>query len=514
LSFVMPAIEPDGNQISIDTSTIFSTNINGTNYLFSPRERVYSTATNRYYSFENVNIYEGSFVTITYTATGNLNETFLINNSNIDLSTISVTVQSSSTNTVVTPYTLISDITTLTPTTNIFYLFETTNGTYEIQFGDGVLGSKLTSGNIVNITFQTTSADAANGASSFVLANNINGEPYYSRYNISYTNVVPSYGGEPGEGIESIRLNALQNFRVQGRAVTASDYKFFLERDYPFASTISVWGGQDANPPQYGKVFFSFKPVTGYFLTNAEKADVLSIIKNYNMVSIIPEIVDPTYIFIEPNVSVTYNQAATILNAGQIKSSVIATIQNFNDTTLTTFGTSFVYSKFVADIDNSDPSIIGNLTQIDMRVNFPVTLNVSLQYTIDFQNGLHPGTLRNKSSFQAANDTTLNSGTQNLYIDDYTSDPTNPTGVVRIYTYVTTGNVTNKIYLNNNAGTIDYINGIVVLNKFKPSLVNSADGTFDLIARPTDYSIGNIVSQRNTILTINPADIVVNVTAQ
>ena len=508
ISFTIPTTDIVGTKISIDNTTLFTSTNNGSTFVFSPTTTVYATAaagsTSNVYTFSEVDIREGSYATLNYTSAGLANEKFTINNFNIDLDSIQVKVQNSANDVRSTTYSLISDITTLTPTTAIFYLFEAVNRTYDIQFGDGVLGTKLVAGNIVNITYQTSAAEAGNGCSSFTLASLING--VYTNSSLTYTNVIPAFGGQIEESIDSVRINSLQNFRTQGRAVTADDYKFFLGRDYPFASTISVWGGQDAIPPQYGKVFMSFKPVTGYTLSTAQKEYILStVIDKYNIVSILPEIVDPEYIFLQIITTATFNSKSTMYKSGDIQTLITSAINNYNDTTLTQFGTNFTYSQFTSLIDKSDPSIIGNLTQVTMRKNIPVVLNASLQYTIDFQNVIHPGSVQNKYPFQAANDTELNTGTANLYIDD------DQVGNVRIYNFVGT-DVKTVNYINLTAGTVDYATGIITLNNFTPSKVNS-DGTFDIVVKPEDFSIGNITSKRNTILTISPADILVSVTA-
>jgi hypothetical protein len=501
---------PSRTAPTIGPNTLFTSTNNGNTYVFSPTQTYQAVAGTSAWVFSGatglgIPIREGSYVTQTYTSAGLPNETFIISNYNVDLSSLTVSVQNSATNTTTTSYSLISDITTLTPDTTVYYLWETTDQKYEIQFGDGVLGKILTAGNIVNITYQTSSADAANGCSNFTLATNIGA---YTNSNISFTNIVPAFGGQAAESSESIRNNALQNFRTQGRAVTADDYKFFLGRDYPFANSISVWGGEDASPPQYGKVFLSFKPVTGYTLTEDQKQYILSnVIKNYNIVSIIPEIVDPEYTFLQINSTVSYNSKGSLLSSGDIQTEVITAIQNYNDTTLSMFGSNFVYSQFTNVIDTADPSIIGNLTLVTMRKNFPVTLNSTLTYTIDFQNEIHPGSLVNKYAFQAYNDIRLNAGSQNLYLED------DEAGNIRIYTYVGTGSTATKTILSYTAGTVDYAAGIVKLTDFNFSQVNS-DGTFDLVANPVDFAIGDITSERNTILTIDPADVTVSVTAK
>jgi len=494
-------LKADGNVIFLEKTNYFRAEIAGVSYIFSPVQTVSATSSGGIYTFTDVLLREGSYITVKYPVLGVSAEKFIINNFNIDLDSIGVTVQNSVSDIAVKNFSLISDITTLTPDSDIFYLFETTDRRYEISFGDGVLGSKLTAGNIVNLTYQTSSGADANGASSFVLANLIDGRFDYSK--LLFFNVVVSYGGDAEESIDSIRINALQNFRTQGRAVTAEDYKFFIGKDYPLAQTISVWGGQDNVPPIYGKVFISFKPADGFFLSAAAKADIISIIKSKNIVSVIPEIIDPEYLFLEISSLVKFNPRVTLLTAAEIKAKVLAQIANYNRTTLTQFGTSFAYSKFIATIDATDASISDNLTTILMRKAFPVTLNKSLQYNIDFQNGIHPGSLESKGSFKAENDVSLSTPTEDLWIDD------DENGKVRIYKY-TGVNLNVKTIINPSAGTIDYEKGIVKLINFSPSQV-SADGYLNLRAKPIDFSIGDISSYRNTIITILDTDVKVEI---
>ena len=417
----------------------------------------------------------------------------------LDISSVKVRVKESPNVTSTTTYELLSDILSVNNESNIFYLFETNDRKYSIQFGDGVFGTKLTAGNVVIIEYQTSVGEDANGIPS--LSNNILSVSGFNTTPV-FTNIVQSYGGAAEESVESIRVNALQNFRTQGRAVTADDYKYFISRDYPLAQTISVWGGQDNEPPIYGKVFISFKPADGFFLSNQVKENILNdIIKSKNIVSIIPEIVDPTYLFLEIYSTVKYNPRLTTLSASDIKAKVVKSIENYTDNTLTKFGTSFNYSKFTTNIDDTDTSIIGNITSIKLRKNVQCILNKALQYRIEFQNPIHPGTIVNKYSFKCENDSTLNNYTGNLSMED------DENGNIRIYYANESGD---KVILKNNAGEVNYNKGIVILNDFKPSQVNF-DNTFDVVANPSEYSIGDVNSYRNTILTILDSDITVGV---
>lgn len=492
----------NGRTIYLEKTSKFTAEKGGTTFVFSPSETISATSVNGVYKFSDVILREGTHITTKFTSSGVSTEKFIVENFNVDLSTFNVVVQNSSVDTRSNTYEKLSDIKTIDGNSLIYYLFETTNLRYMVQFGDGILGAKPSAGNLVLITYQTSVGSASNNCTNFTFASTIDNR--FLDSDLVFTNIVPSYGGSEEESIESIKLNALTNFRTQGRAVTIEDYKFFIGRDYPLADTISVWGGQDNDPPIYGKVFISFKPKFEFFLTAAEKKLVLdTIIRDKNIVSITPEIVDPEYTFIEVNSIVTFNSRITTLKANDIKSIVNARILEYNDTVLTKFGTELNYSKFITYIDDSDPAITGNITKLKMRKNIPVTVGVSLQYTINFQNAVHPESLYSKTPFNAIYDTTLGSTTADLYIDD------DGLGNVRIYRF-SGENLSDKLYLKNNTGTIDYESGRVVLNNFYPTTVNF-DNTFDLIARPLDYSIGNIVSLRNNILTIIESDVSVDV---
>lgn len=497
--------EPDltkinGNTIFLNRSNYFTTDVSGKTYIYSPVEVTSATSNNGVYTFNDILIREGALVTKRFTVVGGPRESFTIP-SNIDLDTLRVTIQNSETDTSVTTYNLISDIITLNPESLIFYLFETTLGKYEITFGDGVLGKKPNPGSIVNVEFGLSTGPESNGASDFSLSSAIDAR--FSDSDITFTNIVPSYGGAESEDIDSIRINALQSFRTQGRAVTAEDYKFFIGRDYPLAQTISVWGGQDADPPQYGKVFISFKPANGFFLSNAAKQTVLESIKSKNIVSILPEIVDPEYLYLIIDTTVKFDPRSTNLTAGGISNLVLEKIKTFNNTTLTAFGNTFDYSKFSTMIDSVHPSIQNNITTIKMRKSTPVILNKSLEYLIDFQNPIHPGSLGSSRAFRCETNPLIGNPTEDLFIED------NKEGVVQIFKLVGP-NFSEKVIVAPRAGTIDYATGKVRLTNFNPSRVNS-DNTLDLVVRPQEFSIGNIRSLRNTIITILDTEIRINV---
>lgn len=505
VSFRIPTTDPLNTSLTIEKTTKFVGDIDGTTYIFQPTQAVSALSTGSQYVFTDVELREGTRLSIQYDVLdgdGDPVNRFFINNFNIDTESIEVYNQEAGTSGDLQTYTLVSDITILDSQSQIFYLFESTNRNYVIQFGDGVLGMKPESGTII-ISFQTSSGDKANGISKLTLSDTIGtgrtaGLETFGSSDIVFDNVETTYGGDSEESIESIRINALNNFTTQGRAVTAEDYKFFLERDYPQAESISVWGGQDNVPPIYGKVFISFKPKKGFRITNAVKQEILTnILETKNILTVIPEIVDADYTFIQIDTSVLYNAKRTVYTSAELKSLILDKIMSYNSEELIKFGTRFSYSKFVNEIDKTDNSIISNYTLVKLRKNVNINIDVTSTYTIEFQNPIREGTFRSATGFGALNDSTLGATNDEFFLED------DSTGLIRIYK-IDSGN---KVILKPNAGTIDYNTGLVKINNLKPSSVPNTDNTLDVVAEPVEYTV---TSARNNILAIVDTDVNIN----
>lgn len=505
ISFRIPTTDPLNSSLTLDKTIKFVGDIDGTTYIFQPTKAVSAISDGQRYNFTDVELREGTRLSIQYNATdadGNPVDKFYINNFNIDTESIEVYNQEAGTSGDLQTYNLVSDITILDSESQIFYLFESTNRNYVIQFGDGVLGMKPESGTII-ISFQTSSGDKANGISKLTLSDTIGagrgiGLESFGSSDIVFDNIETTYGGASEESIESIRINALNNFTTQGRAVTAEDYKFFLERDYPQAESISVWGGQENIPPIYGKVFISFKPKNGFRITNAVKQEILTnILETKNILTVIPEIVDADYTFIQIDTSVLYNAKRTIYTSAELKSLILDKIMSYNSEELIKFGTRFSYSKFVNEIDKTDNSIIANYTLIKLRKTVNVNIDVTSTYTIDFQNTLRASTFRSATGFRALNDSTLGATNDEFFLED------DSTGLIRIYK-IDSGN---KVIVKTNAGTIDYNTGLVKITNLKPSSVVNTDNTLDVVAEPVEYTV---TSARNNILAIVDTDVNIN----
>jgi hypothetical protein len=305
-------------------------------------------------------------------------------------------------------------------------------------------------------------------------------------------------GGLDPETTEQVRFAAPKNYEAQGRAVTVSDYELIVSQQYTNADSVIIWGGEDEIPPQYGKVFVSIKPVDGYVITDTDKSYVVSkILRNYNIVSIIPEFIDPDYTFVIINSKVNFNQANTNNTVGEIQTEAYNAILNFSDLNLDKFNLDFRFSQLSTAIDNCDVSVVSNLTTVQMKKIFAPTLDIATTYNINLYNAIAPGTLTS-SSFVVVHDPLLLSpyvnGKSYMLQDD---------GQGSILMYQQGIGIATSVVRN--AGIINYETGQITLTAFMP-YQGDADGNVTLIMSP---QVNDIIPVRNNILFIKPEDILV-----
>lgn len=482
--------------ITIDKGTKFNSTVNNINFVFVTTQAITLTydSGNNWYLGTNINVFEGIPYTYKWNYSSSSPTLFIIPNDGVDTSTVVVRVQQNSGNSATTTYSLAQNINLLTGTSNVYFLQEITGGLYEVYFGDGILGNAIADGNIVFIDYLNCNGDQANFCNVFTAA-----QPIGSYGNVTVTTVTPAFGGSDREDIESVRFSAPLNYQAQDRAVTVGDYKAIITKLYPNVDSVAVWGGEDMVPPQYGKVFLSLQPVSGYVITQFTKQTVVNeILSTSNIVSIIPTIIDPEYIFLTTNSIVKFDAQSTSLTADAIKTLVINTIQNFAVTDIGKFDRVFRYSKLTRVIDNSDPSITNNLTTIQIQKRFTPTLNSVDQYVLSYNNSLVPGTITS-TAFVDTLDPSFISGDKYFFDDD-------GQGNIRTYKFVGT----QRKYTKLTSGVIDYTNGIVTLNSFKPSDVIDTSKELRVTANPL---VNDVIPVRNNIIIIENADITVNMVA-
>ena len=491
-----------GSSITMTKGTAFTTTVDGTTFQFINNADIVTTPVNGVYRFSDVDIYEGTLVTFRYTVdTTDTDQKFIIPSSLADTSTLVVKVQTSSNDTTTNTYTLATGLATVQSTSKVYFLQEVEDGKFEIYFGDGVIGSALTNGNIIILEYIVTNVEAANGASTFTASTTISG---FS--NLTITTNSNAQGGTTAESKESVRFNAPLQYSAQNRAVTTSDYESLVQSLYPNALSVSAWGGEDDETPIYGTVVIAIKAASGSTLTTATKQSIVTQLKKYNVASVRPVIVDPETTFILITSSVKYDEKLTTKTATTLKSDITSVLSNFNDNTLQKFDGVFRYSKVTSLIDDADTSIISNITTIKIRKEFTPTLNSSTRYDIYFRNALYNpvsgynsvnGGILESTGFKISGDTT-----NVFFLDD------DGAGNIRRFRLV--GSV--RTYANNTQGTINYTTGQITITSLSVSSIENIRGSASTVIELTVTPKSNdIVPVRDQILEIDTANSLITV---
>jgi len=375
--------------------SFLSNQIDGKSYNFVVLEDALATKANSTYLFENLEIYEGQFVTYTFAhnASNNPKQIFTLPDANIDTTTLKVSVQQSSSNTNSTVYEKVTDVINISPTSEVYFLQEDRNGLYQIYFGNDSVGKSIPDGAVVTTTYLVSNAAAANKANNFISTSSVTDSLGESITNFTVTPVSAAAGGAERETVDSIKYSASAQFSSQNRLVTTKDYESYIINQYPNIDSINVWGGEENDPPVYGKVYVSLKPKENYFISETEKQRVIDeIIKPKSIVTVDTEIIDPVFTYILVNSSVEYYTEKTTLSELQLKDAIRSAIVAYNNDNLNRFDSVFVQSKLQEQIDDVDTSaIIGSDTSILLQKRFEPQLGTSRTYTIEFDAELHRG---------------------------------------------------------------------------------------------------------------------------
>ena len=490
-----------GSSLTMDKGTTFTSTVDGTTYQFVTNQVSTITPLDGVYRFTDIIIYEGTLVTYRYTVdSSDVDQKFIIPSVNADTSTLKVTVQNSSVDTTSSVYSLATGVRSLDNTSKVYFLQETDTGKFEIYFGDGVLGRKLSDGNIVILEYVVTNKEESNGASAFTLSSTIDG---FS--NVSITTNSVAQGGSEAESKESIRFNAPLQYTAQDRAVTSTDYETLVRSLYPNALSISAWGGEEDETPVYGVVKISIKAASGSTLTNQTKTEIVNSLRQYNIASVRPVIVDPETISVILNSTVRYDSKLTTKTAATIKSDVISSLTNYNTNILQRFDGIFRYSKVTGLIDDADASIVSNITTVRVRKSFTPSFNTSTRYDIYFRNAFynpHTGHNAAMGGILSSSGFIIDGNTNEMFLDDDGS------GNIRRYYF--DGGV--RVYANNTQGTVNYTTGQVTLNSLNITSVSNIRGSTSTVIEITVTPNSNdIVPVRNTIVEIDIANSTVTV---
>jgi hypothetical protein len=438
-------------ELLLKKGTGFISSYDNNIYQYITLEDVTGQVVNDVATFDNVEVREGTQILNTFTVNTSLkSQKFVLDNQNIDTNTIRVKVYPSGGN-FNESYLVADNILNVDSTSKVFFIEEIEDDRYEILLGDGVLGKKVDNGSRVEVSYITTSGPESNGVRTFVFSGVIENQNGASPNSFStiITNVVSSSGGEEKESIKNIKTNAPKMYGTQDRAVTAQDYSAIIRKVYPSVSDIIIFGGEDQDPPEYGKVFIVLKPTDASFLSSLTKQEIISDLKKYMVASVRPVIVDPSILFVELTSKIFYNGESTDLKPPQIRDKVIGSVQSYLDVSdIEKFNGKFRFSKLVSVIDDADPAINSNLTEVTMRKDFYPSLNSTFYYEVCFQNAFDKDC--EEPTLSSTGFRVTEYPTFDVYLEDRDS---------KIVLYRIDSVTGEKVVLDSNVGDIDYEKG-------------------------------------------------------
>jgi hypothetical protein len=453
-----------------------SDSFGGSNYTFCIPEDVTVPVTDDSAFFTDVEIYEGTFLSRTFTVdTSNIDQQFIIPNANVDTSTLVVQVKESAFDVSSVKYELAQEIIDVINTSKIYLLQEVADEKYELLFGDGIFGNRLENGNVITATYVITNGADANNVSNFTFAGRlVDNDDRVVTTGVSAISVTnPSTGGGDIETVDSVRKYAPLKYAAQNRAVTSQDYEVLTKQVFPETESVSAFGGEELDPPQYGRVFIAIKPKNGSYLSNFIKSDIIGKLKRHTVAGIVPRIIDLKYLYVEIDSNVYYN-TNQFPSASSLKTKVMECLEIYSNTTeLNSYGARLKYSKLLRVIDDCDSAITSNITTIRMRRDMRPVLNSFADYELCFGNRFHVVEGQNIK-------------TSGFYVEGYSgevffADEPNDdmeTGVINL---IRATSDTEMQILRRNVGTIDYMRGEINIGAIKIIGTSKLQAEFPII---------------------------------
>jgi len=478
---------PTITEMTLPRGAKFTTTYDGVSYTFVVSDSKKPTQDSGKYTYTGVKLAQGSYATDQYVYDRqNKNAKFVLSNERVDKSLMTVAVTSAGTTTVFTQATDTAEVKT---TSTVYYTQENEDGYIEIYFGDGILGKELFDGDIITVTYIIVDGTHAEGAQAFTQVTAVNG---YNSSTVVAT--VPAAGGAEKESIESIKFKATKFYTSQNRLVTLNDYKAKVTEYYPNADAVAVWGGEDNDPPEYGKVFLAIKPKNSDYLTETEKTMVTNNLNKLNMLTVRPTIIDADLVKILISTVFKYNANSTDLTQGELETLVTTTINGYDSTNLANFDAIFRHSNLVKEIDATHDSILSNITNIRLRKKRSVTTNNTKGYTVDFGNSLYnPNLEYNKAGGGITTTTGFYVQGDSVNIQYFDDD-----GSGNLRRYYQSGST--RIYQDSAAGTVDYLTGKFTINAINITSTVNTDASIDFTIIPTSY---DVVAKRGNLIDIS-----------
>ncbi len=436
--------------------------------------------------FDSITVFQGTLIKKSFAVDGSLDQRFILDNPFIDTSTIVVYVRGTNSNGKGTLYTKVDNILNIDSTSSTFLIQEIQDEKYELLFGDGIFGRKLDNESIIDVSYLVTDGKEGNGPATFSYAGNIENDLQSTSSLVSTPTisvVSPASNGGNIESIDSIKYFAPRLYSSQYRAVTARDYEAIIQQIYPNTESVSVVGGEEIDPPQFGTVFITIKPKNGDFVSDFDKTQILSDLKNYTLTGITQKIIDLKVLHIELESFIYYN-TSKVKNINELKTNVINGLTTYSKSTdVNKFGGRFKYSKVLSVIDNIEDSITSNITRVRIRRNLNALLNQFAQYEICFGNqfNVKPEGLNIKSTgFK------ISGVSETVFLTD-TPNTDKQTGLISIVKKdIIDGE---KIIIVDNAGTVDYIKGEINLTTINITSTDKTNNIIEIQAFPESNDV-------------------------
>jgi hypothetical protein len=495
VNIVVKNVVGNPSSITLPKNTKFSTTIDGKTYSFITNAQHTAPNISNVYTFSNIKIYEGTLNTATFEV-GIDTKFYTIPSEKVDIDTISILVQNSASDLNVNSYIKCQDITSISNSDKVFFIQGHEESKYQIYFGDNIIGNSPVPGNIIIIKYIETNGAVANNAKVF---NRFGATTIAGSSNITITTVSQSTGGKNQESIDDIKFNAPKAYTSQNRMVTVDDYKTLLISNLDTIKSVSVWGGEDNNPPDFGAVYICIVPTTGDVYSDAEKFNIINyIVNSKKMIGIRPKIVDPFYIYVKINSTVYYNINQTSSSPEELANTVYNSIVNYSTNNLEKFDGVFRYAALSKLIQESDPSIVSNITNITMHQYLVPTYGKPTSYIIDFYNPINQNDFKTpENSFRCSRGFKIIGDSKTYFFEDDGNQ------FIRLFYY----DGENKVYAKSNIGTIDYNRGRISINTIAISsidLVSSSDPGLEIVAVPRS---NDIVPIMNMIVKVREGDI-------
>ena len=486
VSFSVTIADQQTSTLDLEAGLVCVGSANDSNFIFSIPERVVTTVdSNRNATFNNINIYQGTFLEKSFLVDGSLDQRFILDNPYIDSSTIVVRIRDS-VNDVSEgrEYQVADNILKVGSTTEMYLLQEVQDEKYELLFGDGYFGKKLATGNVIDVSYIITDGKDGNGAANFAFAGRFKddqGKIEVPTNSITITTNQNAINGADIESVDSIKYFAPRIYSSQHRAVTARDYEAIIQNIYPNTESVSVVGGEELTPPQFGNVVISIKPKNGDYISDFDRSSILSKLKQYSLSGINQQIIDLKVLYVEIDSAVYYN-TSQVTNINDLKARITNTLTTHRGSNINKFGGRFKYSKVCQIIDTVDDAVTSNITRIIIRRNLKALINQSAQYELCFGNKFH----YNKDGFNIKSTGFKIAGSNEVY---YFTDVPKENGMGTISIVRDSSDDGTYKVIVKSAGTVDYTKGEIIINTVNITSTIEPNNVIEIQAIPESNDV-------------------------